>query len=156
MRAKLFVQPTSEDTRKQISLSKSVSPNSNSTGNTSGTLGNTSTEKSPTTASVNLTILSGAFIQRNPAFDPNPLTIKKGDVIKVNNMDSAPHTVTNGKGPDDPDSGKLFDTGVFDAGDSAEISTTDIKPGGYPFYCAVHPYMTGSLRVCKSILTTVC
>jgi cytochrome c oxidase subunit 2 len=65
----------------------------------------------------------------------------------VNNKDTAPHTVTNGKDATDPNMGKLFDTSIINAGDSAEIVTTDMKPGEYPYHCSVHPYMTGTLTV---------
>jgi cytochrome c oxidase subunit 2 len=43
--------------------------------------------------------------------------------------------------------GKLFDTNIIDAAGSAEIATTDLQPGDYPFFCSVHPYMTGTLKV---------
>jgi plastocyanin len=43
--------------------------------------------------------------------------------------------------------GKLFDTSIINAGDSGEIVTTDLKPGEYPFFCSVHPYMTGTMTV---------
>jgi plastocyanin len=43
--------------------------------------------------------------------------------------------------------GKLFDTSIINAKDSSEIVTADLKPGEYPFFCSVHPYMTGSLTV---------
>ena len=65
----------------------------------------------------------------------------------MNNKDTAPHTVTNGKDATDPNMGKLFDTSIINAGDSAEIATTGMKPGEYPFHCSVHPYMTGTLTV---------
>jgi len=43
--------------------------------------------------------------------------------------------------------GKLFDTSIINAKGSSEIVTADLKPGEYPFFCSVHPYMTGSLTV---------
>ena len=66
-----------------------------------------------------ITILRGASVLGNPAYIPDPVTVKKGDVIEVVNKDSLPHTVTNGKGPDDPNSGKLFDTSIINANESA-------------------------------------
>ncbi|MGN6631859.1 MAG: cupredoxin domain-containing protein [Nitrososphaeraceae archaeon] len=92
-----------------------------------------------------LNIAQGASIQGNPAFNPNPISVKTGSVVQVVNKDSVPHTVTNGKGPDDPISGKLFDTSIFNAGDSDKVDTSKLYSGQqYPFHCTVHPYMTGT------------
>jgi plastocyanin len=97
---------------------------------------------------VSLSILQGASTQGNPAYSPNPLTVKKGDSISVVNKDAVPHTVTNGKDPSDPNSAKLFDTSIINAGQSAQITTTKLSAGQqYPFHCTVHPYMTGTLKV---------
>jgi plastocyanin len=95
-----------------------------------------------------LSILQGASIQGNPAYDPSVVKVKKGSVIQVTNKDSVPHTVTNGKGADDPNVGKLFDTSIINAGESAKIDTSKLSVGQeYPFHCTVHPYMTGTLKV---------
>ena len=96
---------------------------------------------------VTLTILEGSSIQGNPDFDPDELKVKKGDKITVNNADTMPHTVTNGESGSDPNSGKLFDTSIINGGDSAEIDTASVDAGAHPFYCMVHPYMTGTLTV---------
>ena len=100
-----------------------------------------------TTAAATLTIPQGASVQGNPSYDPDPITVKVGDTIAVENKDTTPHTVTSGKDATDPNMGKLFDTSIINAGDSADIVTADLKPGEYPFFCAVHPYMSGSLTV---------
>ncbi|MGA8105042.1 MAG: cupredoxin domain-containing protein [Nitrososphaeraceae archaeon] len=100
-----------------------------------------------TTAAATLKIPQGASVQGNPAYDPDSVTAKVGDTIAVDNEDSTPHTVTNGKDATDPNMGKLFDTSIINAGDSSEIVTTDLKPGEYPFFCSVHPYMTGTMTV---------
>ena len=94
-----------------------------------------------------LTILEGSSVQGSPSYDPAALTVKKGDKITVTNKDSLPHTVTSGTGPTDPNSAKQFDTSILEAGATADIETTNINPGEYPFYCAVHPYMMGKLVV---------
>ena len=94
-----------------------------------------------------LTILEGSSVQGNPSYDPATLTVKKGDKITVTNKDTLPHTVTSGTGPTDPNSAKQFDTSILEAGATADIETTNINPGEYPFYCAVHPYMLGKLVV---------
>src|SRR5687767_7055623 len=94
-----------------------------------------------------LTILEGSSVQGNPSYDPAALTVKKGDKITVTNKDTLPHTVTSGTGPTDPNSAKQFDTSILEAGATADIETTNINPGEYPFHCTVHPYMLGKLVV---------
>ena len=94
-----------------------------------------------------LTILKGSSVQGSPDFDPDTLTVKKGDKITVTNKDTLPHTVTSGTGPTDPNSAKQFDTSIIEPGATADIETTNITPGDYPFHCAIHPYMTGKVVV---------
>jgi cytochrome c oxidase subunit 2 len=94
-----------------------------------------------------LTILEGASVQGSPNFDPDTLTVKKGDKITVTNKDTLPHTVTSGTGSTDPNNAKQFDTSIIEAGATADIQTSNLNPGQYPFYCTVHPYMTGKLVV---------
>ena len=110
-----------------------------------GGSGSTGASSGPVGASV--TILAGASTQGNPAYAPDAVTVKKGDSVGVTNKDSVPHTITNGKDPSDPTSGKLFDTSIIMAGASAQFGTTKLAAGNYPFHCSVHPYMTGSLKV---------
>ncbi|MGC2563754.1 MAG: cupredoxin domain-containing protein, partial [Nitrososphaeraceae archaeon] len=130
--------------------------NATTTSTTTTATSNTSTATTPgagagappaTTAAATLKIPQGASVQGNPSYDPDSLTVKVGDTIAVDNEDSSPHTVTNGKDATDPNMGKLFDTSIINAGDSSEIVTTDLKPGEYPFFCSVHPYMTGTMTV---------
>jgi plastocyanin len=121
--------------------------NESQTATTTSPAGPSSATTTTTAAAATLTIPQGASVQGNPAYEPDPLTVKVGDTIAVNNKDIAPHTVTNGKDATDPNMGKLFDTSIINAGDSAEIVTTGMKPGEYPYHCSVHPYMTGTLTV---------
>jgi plastocyanin len=94
-----------------------------------------------------LTILEGSSVQGSPSYDPATLTVKKGDKITVTNKDTLPHTVTSGAGPTDPNSAAQFDTSILEAGASADIETTNMNPGEYPYHCAVHPYMLGKVVV---------
>jgi cytochrome c oxidase subunit 2 len=122
---------------------------------TAGTTGNATTaatsEEGSTqqeaAAGATLTILEGSSIQGNPDFEPDELKVKKGDTILVDNVDTMPHSVTNGESASDPNSAKIFDTGIIMGGESAELDTSNIDAGTHPFYCTVHPYMTGSLIV---------
>jgi amicyanin len=71
-------------------------------------------------------------------FDPEVLTVKVGTTITWTNKDEVPHTVTS--------SDKRFkSSGALDQGDSYSFTFT--TPGTYPYYCTVHPFMTGKVIV---------
>ena len=111
-----------------------------------------STAESPAAAAkpkadATLTILEGSSTQGNPDYDPDQLTVKKGNTILVDNLDLMPHTVTNGKDASDATSGKLFDTSIINGGEFKVLETGNVDAGSHPFYCTVHPYMTGTLTV---------
>jgi plastocyanin len=125
-----------------------------SSANANATAGNQASTAAPAQAptaagppGIPLSILKGSSVQGSPDFDPDTLTVKKGDKITVTNKDTLPHTVTSGTGPTDPNSAKQFDTSIIEPGATADIETTNIAPGDYPFHCAVHPYMTGKVVV---------
>ena len=63
-----------------------------------------------------LTIPVGSATSGNPSYEPVSLTVKRDDEIEVINEGSSPHTVTNAKGPDDPDTGKKFDITIIPPG----------------------------------------
>jgi plastocyanin len=94
-----------------------------------------------------LHILEGASVQGSPDYDPDPLTVTKGDGVNVVNQDTVPHTVTSGTGPTDPESASAFDSGIMDAGATFSLETSNLDAGQYDYYCLVHPYMTGKLQV---------
>jgi plastocyanin len=75
------------------------------------------------------------------------LTVSAGDVVEVSNQDTVPHTVTSGSGPEDPETGSQFDTSIIDAGATAQVDAANLAAGDYPYYCSVHPYMLGTLKV---------
>ena len=132
-------------------------PSTTNTTITSGTSGNATTsgtiqqQQQPQatggTADVTLTILEGSATQGNPDYEPDELTVTKGNTILVDNVDTMPHTVTNGESSADPNSAKIFDTSIIMGGESTVLETTNIDAGTYPYYCMVHPYMTGSLTI---------
>jgi len=103
--------------------------------------------KPSASAGPTITIPSGASSPGSTPYEPIPLSVKKGDKVTVVNSDSAPHTVTNGKGPEDPQTGKLFDTSMIEGGASATIDTAKLTPGDYDYHCSVHPFMKGVLKV---------
>jgi plastocyanin len=71
------------------------------------------------------------------------------DIVWINDEDDPPHTATSGTGSDDPNSGKIFDTGIINGGEqSTPLQLTGVKVGDeIPYYCMVHPSMTGKLIV---------
>ena len=71
------------------------------------------------------------------AFSPAELTASVGDTITVTNNDGAPHTLTAEDGS--------FDTGRLNRGESAEITLN--AAGTFPFKCAFHPAMRGTITV---------
>jgi cytochrome c oxidase subunit II len=139
-------EPLPEGNKPQTTTANTSAENGSD--NDSSTTASPPSDAGPPAAT--LKILQGASVQGNPSYDPDSITVKAGDTIAVDNEDSSPHTVTNGKDATDPNMGKLFDTSIINAGDSSEIVTTDFKPGEYPFFCSVHPYMTGAMIVQKN------
>ncbi|MGH9984050.1 MAG: cupredoxin domain-containing protein [Nitrososphaeraceae archaeon] len=140
MRAKLFVEPASAESTSQPPAGEATSTSSSAANQTNQT-------SSAVEPSVTLTILEGASVQGNPAYEPDPLTVTAGDIIEVVNEDTVPHTATSGTGPEDPESASQFDTSIIDPGESTKLDTSDLATGDYPFYCAVHPYMKATLKV---------
>src|SRR4029078_7925159 len=132
-------------TKQQPKISTNASTTSTPSPATTTTAGtNNATAGTP---GAPLTILAGASVQGSPNFDPDTITVKKGDKITVTNKDTLPHTVTSGTGPTDPNNAKQFDTSIIEAGATADIETTSLAAGSYPFFCSIHPYMTGKLIV---------
>jgi plastocyanin len=73
----------------------------------------------------------------NFSFTPATLTVSPGTTVTWTNSDDVPHTVVS----DD----KLFKSKVLDTDE--RFSYTFTKPGTYPYFCSVHPKMTGQIVV---------
>jgi plastocyanin len=73
----------------------------------------------------------------NFSFTPPTITIPAGTTVKWTNRDDIPHTVVN----DD----QKFQSKALDTDDS--YSYTFTKPGTYPYFCSIHPKMTGKVIV---------
>jgi len=145
MRAKLFVEPASAESSTSESAPTTPAAPVASPSTASGNETNqTGTAAGP---SVILNIPEGSSVQGNPAYEPDPLTVTAGDTVEVSNQDTVPHTVTSGTGPEDAESGSQFDTSIMDAGATVQVDTTSLAAGDYPYYCAVHPYMLGTMTV---------
>lgn len=72
----------------------------------------------------------------NFSFGP-AITVAAGTTVTWTNHDDIPHTVVS----DD----KLFKSKVLDTDE--KFSYTFGKPGTYPYFCSVHPKMTGKVVV---------
>jgi cytochrome c oxidase subunit II len=147
MKANLFVEePTQTNVAAETETANQSQSATTSTG-TSSAATTTAATTTTTAAAATLTIPMGSATPGNPAYEPASLTVKKGDVIDVVNKDTSPHTVTSGTGLEDPNAGKMFDTSIINAAASAQLATADIEAGEYDYHCAVHPFMTGTLKV---------
>jgi len=73
----------------------------------------------------------------NFSFGPTTLTVAVGITVTWTNRDDIPHTVVS----DD----KVFKSKVLDTDE--KFSFTFTKPGTYPYFCSVHPKMTGKVVV---------
>ena len=76
------------------------------------------------------------FIQ-NMAFNPATITVNADTTITWTNKDGVAHTVTSSTG--------LFDSGSI--GNNGTFSYTFTTAGTYPYYCAIHPSMTATVKV---------
>ena len=73
----------------------------------------------------------------NFSFGPTELTVMAGDTVTWTNRDDIPHTVVS--------TDKVFKSKVLDTGE--KFSFTFTTPGTYPYFCSIHPKMTGRVVV---------
>lgn len=73
----------------------------------------------------------------NFSFGPATLTVPVGTTVSWTNRDDIPHTVVNTDG--------VFKSKVLDTDE--KFSFTFSKAGGYPYFCSIHPKMTGKVVV---------
>ena len=73
----------------------------------------------------------------NFTFGPQELKVKSGTTVTWTNEDDIPHTVTS--------STLAFKSKALDSDD--KFSFTFTTPGTYPYFCALHPVMTGTIVV---------
>ena len=73
----------------------------------------------------------------NFVFSPVPLTVKVGTTVTWINHDDIPHTVDSTEGK--------FKSAALDTDEKFEFHFT--AAGEYPFYCRIHPKMTGKIIV---------
>ena len=73
----------------------------------------------------------------NFAFGPTDLTVAVGTTVTWTNRDDIPHTVVSTE--------KVFKSKVLDTDE--KFSFTFSTPGIYPYFCSIHPKMTGKVVV---------
>jgi plastocyanin len=112
-----------------------------SSGGASATQGATSTSSA---ASGSASASGGQVVKLSGfAFDPTTLTISVGTKVTFQNVDSADHTVTNGK-DGTPEANPLFDQSV-PQGASFEFTFT--KAGTFNVTCKIHHQMNMTITV---------
>jgi hypothetical protein len=70
-----------------------------------------------------------------------------GEEILIINNATSPYTVTNGNGPTDPLSGKLFNTDIINPGGFTEYVASNLQAGKYPYYSSSDPSVKGKIVV---------
>jgi len=75
-------------------------------------------------------------------YAPAATTVRVGKTITFTNADNAPHTATSGTSPT---ADGVFDSGTLKKGESDSVKVT--KPGTFAYYCAIHPFMKGTVTV---------
>jgi 3',5'-cyclic-AMP phosphodiesterase len=73
----------------------------------------------------------------NFSFTPGTTTVKPGTQVTWTNRDDIPHTVDSAQGK--------FKSAALDTDQTFQFRFTE--PGEYPYYCRIHPKMTGSIIV---------
>ena len=79
----------------------------------------------------------------NECFQPASVTINANDTVEWSNIDTAAHTVTAGSPADGPSG--AFDSSLIMGG--ATFAHTFEEPGSYNYFCMVHPWMVGNIKV---------
>ena len=73
----------------------------------------------------------------NFSFGPAAITVPIGTTVTWINRDDIPHTVVS--------TDKVFKSKVLDTDE--KFSYTFTKAGDYPYFCSIHPKMTGKVVV---------
>jgi amicyanin len=76
---------------------------------------------------------------QNMAFNPPTITVKAGAIVRWVNSDAVPHTVKF------PKSSHITSSDPLSSGQSFSVKFDD--PGTYPYSCAIHPDMLGTVIV---------
>lgn len=91
----------------------------------------------PTGPTVSVSIVQGGSTLTTTAFSPNPLTVNVGTTVTWTNNDVMAHTSTA--------DGGLWNSGTLPPG--GRYSYTFQAAGNFPYHCALHPGMVGTVTV---------
>ncbi|HZL23190.1 MAG TPA: hypothetical protein VFC05_07690 [Nitrososphaeraceae archaeon] len=83
----------------------------------------------------------------NLMFKPSVTTIKQDEEILILNNDTIAHSFTNGKNPEDPMAGKIFDSGTIQPKGFIEYVAANVSPGNYSFYTTTDPTVTAQIVI---------
>jgi|SRR3954447_14288948 plastocyanin len=100
------------------------------------------------TPDIKVDIVPGASTKTGPqAYSMDPIKVKVGQTVEWTNKDTVQHTVTSGT-PGSADSGKVFDSGLTNLINPGAtfLHKFDVA-GTFPYYCQLHPTMTGTVIV---------
>lgn len=99
----------------------------------------------PTVPVIPVEILVDSSTPDTPDYNPDVVTVTKGDIVEWTNNDNVAHTVTSSA-----DAGATFDSGLLSAGSKYQLNSENLAVSEYPYYCQVHPFMTATLVVKES------
>ena len=87
-------------------------------------------------------------LDTNECFVPSNVTIDVGGTVTWINSDAALHNMASGTIQDD-EIGTLFGATdlLMKPGDEYSFTFTDFEPGEYPYFCFLHPHMSGTVTV---------
>lgn len=110
-----------------------------------GSTGNYSAVAQGASSGTTVSMAKGSQSADNPEFYvPAETTVKADETVTWKNDDTAIHTATSGK--DATPDGK-FDTSLVSPGQSSKPIAMPNEPGQYPYFCTLHPWMTGMITV---------
>ncbi|MBO1414221.1 cupredoxin family copper-binding protein [Streptomyces sp. FH025] len=95
---------------------------------------------SPTSSQSSAPATADTVTIKNFAFSPATLTVKVGTKVTWTNTDPDAHTVTSKQGSNGP-----LQSAALATNDT--YSYTFTAAGTYPYYCAIHPFMTATVEV---------
>jgi plastocyanin len=127
--------------REELSAASGSNDNNNSTG------GGKQIDESQFSQVVTINILEGSSVQGSPDYDPDAATASSDALITWVNEDTTLHTATSGTGPDDAESGQLFDSGFLNQGQKYSVPAADVGAGEQTYHCQVHPYMVSTITI---------
>jgi plastocyanin len=132
-------------TTANVTTTTNATTTGNTTGNTTGTTTGATTGGGGATTGVS--IVPGSSSLTDTAYQPNPVQVSVGDTVTWTNDDTQPHTVTSGQNGQ-PD-GKFDSSPNFNPllAPGQTFSHTFTEAGQYPYYCALHPNMVGTVSV---------